>query len=167
MPLKPKRPPWFDAERHALAVIDPVANFSIRVDSSEVQRASTWLREAGSARSIPADPLLRLDLCVTEALANVIAHGGAGASARPIRLRLDVRCSARGGAVSVTVSDAGTAFDPLASPPKARTRTLAEAEMGGHGLLLMGRFADALDYSYSEGQNHLTIHVRWDQDKAT
>lgn len=150
-----------------MAVIDPVANFSVRVDSSEVQRASTWLREAGSARSIPADPLLRLDLCVTEALANVIAHGGAGASARPIRLRLDVRCSARGGAVSVTVSDAGTAFDPLASPPKARTRTLAEAEMGGHGLLLMGRFADALDYSYSEGQNHLTIHVRWDQDKAT
>lgn len=145
-------------------MIDPVANFLIRVDSSEAQRASTWLGEAGSARGIPADPLLRLDLCVTEALANVIAHGGAGASVSPIRLRLDVRCSASGGAASVTVSDAGTAFDPLEAPPMARTRTLAEAEMGGHGLLLMARFADALDYSYSEGQNHLTIHVRWDQD---
>lgn len=78
MQPKPKRPPWFDAERHAPAVIDPVANFSIRVDSSEARRASTWLDEAGSARGIPADPLLRLDLCVTEALANVIAHGGAG-----------------------------------------------------------------------------------------
>ena len=145
-------------------MIDPVANFSIRVDSRETRRASTWLGEAGSARGIPADPLLRLDLCVTEALANVIAHGGVGTSASLIRLRLDVRCTASGGAASVTVSDAGTAFDPLEAPPKAPTRTLAEAEMGGYGLLLMGRFADALDYSYSEGQNHLTIHVRWDQD---
>ena len=145
-------------------MIDPVANFSIRVDSRETRRASTWLGEAGSARGIPADPLLRLDLCVTEALANVIAHGGVDTSASPIRLRLDVRCTASGGAASVTVSDAGTAFDPLEAPPKAPTRTLAEAEMGGYGLLLMGRFADALDYSYSEGQNHLTIHVRWDQN---
>ena len=58
MPLKPKRPPWFDAERHALAVIDPVANFSVRVDSSEVQRASTWLREAGAlaVSSMTDDP---------------------------------------------------------------------------------------------------------------
>lgn len=148
-------------------MIDPVAKFSIRVDSSETRRASTWLGEAGSARGIPADPLLRLDLCVTEALANVIAHGGVRARASPIRLRLDVRCSASGGGASVTVSDAGAAFDPLKAPPKARRRTLAEAEMGGYGLLLMGRFADALDYSYSEGQNHLTIHVRWDQDKAS
>jgi anti-sigma regulatory factor (Ser/Thr protein kinase) len=157
----------FDAERDAPAVIDPVANFSIRVDPGEARRASTWLGEAGSARGIPADPLWRLDLCVTEVLANVIAHGGAGASASPIRLRLDVRRSASGGAASVTVSDAGTAFDPLKAPPKARMRTLADSEPGGFGLLLLGRFADALDYSHSEGQNHLTIHVRWDQDKAS
>lgn len=148
-------------------MIDPGANFSIRADSSEAQLASTWLGEAGSVRGIPADPLLRLDLCVTEALANVIEHGGAGASAGPVHLRLDVRRSASGGAASVTVSDGGTAFNPLEAPPKVRTRTLAEAKVGGHGLILMARFADALDYSYSEGRNHLTIHVRWDQDKTT
>lgn len=144
-------------------MIDPVANLSIRVDSSEAEHASTWLGEAGSLRGIPADPLLRLDLCVTEALANVIMHGGAGATTKPIRLRLDVR----GSAASVTVTDAGIAFNPLAAPPKVRTRTLAQAELGGHGLLLMARFADALDYCYSEGQNHLTIHVRWNHEKAT
>jgi len=147
-------------------VIDPDSNLSIRADSSEAQLASTWLGEAGSARGIPTDPLLRLDLCVTEALANVIEHGGVGASANPIHLRLDVRCSSSGGAASVTVSDAGTAFNPLEAPAKVRTRILAEAEAGGHGLILMARFADALDYSYSEGRNHLTIHVRWDQEKA-
>jgi anti-sigma regulatory factor (Ser/Thr protein kinase) len=141
-------------------------DFSIRVDSSEAWRASTWLGEAGSTRGIPAEPLWRLDLCVTEALANVIAHGGAGAGSRPICLRLDVRRGASGGEASVTVSDGGTAFDPLTAPPKARPRTLAEAEPGGQGLPMLRQFSDALDYSYSEGQNHLTIHVRWNQDGA-
>jgi anti-sigma regulatory factor (Ser/Thr protein kinase) len=139
---------------------------SIRVDSSEAARASTWLGEAGSARGIPAEPLSRLDLCVTEALANVIDHGGAEADSNPIDLRLDVRRNASGGEASVTISDAGIQYDPLAAPPKARPRTLAEAEPGGQGLPLLRQFADALDYSYSEGQNHLTIHVRWNQDGA-
>lgn len=150
-------------DRHA---IDSIVDCSIRVDSGEARRASTWLGEAGSARGIPVEPLWRLDLCVTEALANVIAHGGAGTGSIPISLRLDVRRSESGGEASITVSDAGTAFDPLTVRPKARPRTLAQAEPGGYGLTLLRQFADALDYSYSEGQNHLTIHVRWNQDKA-
>jgi len=141
---------------------------SIRVDSSEARRASTWLGETGAAGGIPAEPLWRLDLCVTEALANVVAHGGAGPGAAapmgPICLRLDVRRSADGGEASVTVSDGGAAFDPLTVPPKARPRTLAEAEPGGQGLTLLRQFADALEYSYSEGHNHLTINVRWNED---
>ena len=144
--------------------IDPVAEFSIRVDPGEARRASEWLGEAGLARGIPADPMWRLDLCVAEALANVIAHGGPGAAAGSISLRLDVRCGAAGGGASVTVSDTGVAFDPRTVPPKPRPRTLAEAEPGGQGIPLLRQFADALDYSYSDGRNHLTIHVRWDPD---
>ena len=146
--------------------IDSVVQLSIRADSDEARRASTWLGEAGSARGIPEDPLWRLDLCMTEALANVIAHGGAGAASSPIGVRLEVRPSESGGEASVTVSDRGAAFDPRTAQPKPRPRTLEEAEPGGHGLTFLRRFADALDYSYSEGQNHLTIHVRWHQQKA-
>jgi anti-sigma regulatory factor (Ser/Thr protein kinase) len=152
----------FAAPRHS---IDSVVDFSISADSSGVPRASSWLGETGSLGGIPAEPLWRLDLCVTEALANVIDHGGAGAADRPIRLRLEVHRGAGGGEASVTVSDGGAAFNPLTAAPKPRARTLSEAEPGGQGLTLLRRFADALDYSYSEAQNHLRIQVRWDQDK--
>lgn len=146
--------------------IDPVVQLSIRADSDETRRASTWLGEAGSARGIPAEPLWRLDLCMTEALANVLAHGGPEVASNAIELRLDVRASGSGGEASVTVSDRGIAFDPRTVQPKRRPRTLQEAEPGGHGVTFLRQFADALDYSYSEGQNHLTIHVRWNHEKA-
>jgi anti-sigma regulatory factor (Ser/Thr protein kinase) len=140
------------------------ADFAI--DSGEAWRASTWLGETGPARGIPAEPLSRLDLCMTEALANVIDHAGAGTPANPIRLRLQVRRGAGRGEASVTVSDRGAAFDPLAAPLRPRPRTLAEAEPGGLGLKMLREFADALDYCYSEGQNHLTIRVRWSEEEA-
>ena len=66
-------------------------------------------------------------ICVTEVLANVIAHGGAGTGSSPITLRLD--CAVRAAATSITVSDAGTAFDLLMVAPKAA----AHACTGGAG----------------------------------
>jgi anti-sigma regulatory factor (Ser/Thr protein kinase) len=141
-------------------------NLSIRADSSEARRATTWLGEAGTAGGIPSEALWRLDVCATEALANVITHGGAGVESTPISLELAVHPRDGGGEAVLTVSDAGIAFDPLKVPPKARPRTLAEAEPGGQGLIMLRHFADALDYSYRDGQNHLTIHVRWDQGEG-
>jgi len=141
-------------------------DLSTRVDSGEAWRASTWLGEAGSAEGIPPATLSRLDLCVTEAVANAIDHGGAGTGASPIYLRLDVRRSGTGGEAVVTVSDSGSAFDPLTAPLREPPRSLADAEPGGLGLAMLRHFADALDYSYSEGQNHLTIRVRWNQEET-
>jgi len=151
-PIAPKR----DA-------IDPVTDFSIRADSGELPRVSAWLRNTGPARGMPAEPLWRLDLCLTEALANVIDHGGAAAASSRIDLRLEVRSTGSGGEAAIAVSDAGAAFNPLTAQPKPPASTLAEAEPGGQGITLLRRFADALDYSYSEARNHLTIHVRWNQ----
>jgi anti-sigma regulatory factor (Ser/Thr protein kinase) len=163
MPPKPRGPRWPDAPggRHATSAVE---DFSIRADSSEVPRVAAWLGQVGSAEGVPAEPLWRLDLCVTEALANVIDHGGTGAGAQPIRLRLEVRRGGSGGEAAVTVSDAGIRYDPVAAQPKPRPRTLAEAEPGGQGLTILRKFADTLDYAYREDRNHLTIRVRWSRD---
>jgi anti-sigma regulatory factor (Ser/Thr protein kinase) len=142
-------------------------DFSIRAESGETRRASIWLCEAASARGMPEEAIWRLDLCMTEALANVIAHGGAGSDSDRIRLHLDVRCNVGGGEAAVTVSNTGAAFNPLSVEPRPRPRTLAELEQpGGHGLGMLRQFSDTLDYSYSEGQNHLTIYVRWNDESA-
>jgi serine/threonine-protein kinase RsbW len=139
----------------------PGAQFSLRIGSGEARQASVWLGETGATQGIPADSLWRLDLCLTEALANIVAHGGDSAVSSPIDLRLEVRRDSGGGEASVTISDGGLAFDPLTAPVKAAPRSLAEAQPGGQGLPLLRRFTDALAYSRAEDRNHLTLKVRW------
>jgi serine/threonine-protein kinase RsbW len=145
----------------AAPVADLTTELSIHADASEVRRASDWLEEAGLAFGVPAEQIGRLDLCLHEALANVISHGGTAALSAPVRLRLAVGHGERSGEAAVTVSDAGVAFDPLAAEPKPQPNSLAEAEPGGLGVVMIRAFSDSLRYRHDEGRNQLTFGVRW------
>lgn len=124
-----------------------------------MRRAAEWLVASCRQREVPQAQIERLEVCLHEALANVITHGGATAIAAPIRIRLEVRdprCSA-----SVTVIDAGRAFDPSSVPERISPHTLADTEPGGLGLVMIRRFSDWLDYRHEGGLNHLTFGARW------
>jgi serine/threonine-protein kinase RsbW len=142
-------------------VTDFVAELSIRANAAEARRASMWLERTGVECGVPAEQLGRLDHCLDEALANIIAYGGASARSCAIDLQFKARRGPQGREAVVTVSDAGTAFDSLAVQLKPRPRTLAEAEPGGLGLIMIRNFADSLLYRHSEGRNHLTFAVHW------
>ncbi len=111
---------------------------------------------------MPAPQILRLDLCLNEVLANVIAHGGHQALACPVWLRLEVSGDAKTRQASVTVRDSGAPFDATAAPLGPRPLTLDDAEPGGLGLLMMRKLSDALSYRHDNGRNELTFSVRWD-----
>jgi serine/threonine-protein kinase RsbW len=135
---------------------DPVAELLLRADTLEVARASAWLETACRARGVPPEEIDRLDLCLHEALVNVITHGDENPAA-PIVLHLQVsHCEA-----TVTVADSGAPFDPLAAPLPPAPKTLHEAKPGGLGLLMIRRLSDMQQYTYSGGQNRLSFAVRW------
>jgi anti-sigma regulatory factor (Ser/Thr protein kinase) len=140
-----------------------VAELTIRADTGDARRASTWLESAALARCVPRQQIVRLDHCLDEALANVITHGGPAALASPVRLQLDVRRSRGTCTAALCVADEGLAFDPSCSLLELgpRPATLAEAMPGGLGLLMIRNFADDLTYRRSEGRNHLIISVSW------
>jgi anti-sigma regulatory factor (Ser/Thr protein kinase) len=138
----------------------PSYEFAIAASGAEVRRAAEWLVANCRQRDVPQAQIDRLELCLHEALANVITHGGENAAAAPIRMRLEVtrdpQCSA-----SVTVIDAGRAFDPSSVPDRIAPKTLAEAEPGSLGLVMIRSFSDWLDYRRESGCNHLTFGTRW------
>jgi serine/threonine-protein kinase RsbW len=140
-----------------------IEELSIRADAGEVRSASVWLETVCLKHGVPAALIGRLDFCIHEALANVIAHGGAVALSAPVCLHFDTHRNAGTGGVALTISDAGTAFDPLAARSKVRPQTLAGAEPGGLGLAMMRSNADELSYCNFEGRNRLTFIVRWSE----
>jgi len=138
-----------------------LAQLTIRADTQETRRASGWLAAAADANRVPAEAAIRLDHCLDEALANVIAHGGASARASPVELELVIRRNSGACAAELTLLYEGVPFDPSGHEPASRPANLAEAQLGGLGLLMLRQFSDAIDYGREDGRNRLRITVNW------
>jgi len=134
---------------------------TISADGGDVRRASEWLSATCRRHAVPEALQERLVLCLNEVLANVIAHGGSGATSAPVKLTLEIQVDEGIGKAGVTVSDAGIAFDPLSVPARPLPKTLEDASLGGLGLVMIRRCSDWLDYRNEHGHNHLTFGLRW------
>lgn len=143
------------------AALRKLAEMSWRAESGGLRQVTAWLRQIGHDFGVPAEPLHRIDVCLHEALANILEYGGINALSNPVELSVDVRHESARGEAIITVIDAGHAFDPLAAPTKPPPRTLADAEPGGLGLLMLRQFSDQLSYCYCGERNQLTFAVHW------
>ena len=137
----------------------PVAELTIAGSEQHFRQASRWLSESGALAGVPESEIQRLDLCLNEVLANITSHGKH--EPEPIQICLDTACEDQVCEASVTVSDAGSAFDASSAVERTRPSSLAEAETGGLGLVMLRSFSDRLSYRRSAGRNHLCFTVRW------
>ena len=133
----------------------------ISATAAEVRSASEWVFRMGRAFNVPQEQLDRLDICLNEALANVIAHNTMGPAPRSVELKMDIRGDPDAGEAALTLLDDGPAFDVVAATLPQRASRLSEAEPGGLGLLMMRSFSDALSYQRVGARNELRFCVRW------
>ena len=140
---------------------EPTAELAIRADSAESRRAAEWLWTSGQANGVPEECIARLDHCMDEALANVVAHGGPGARASDIVVGLEVRRDAGLNMAILSINDAGVAFDPTRAAVAARPGSLAEAQPGGLGIPMMRSYAERIVYTRIGDRNHLRFMVSW------
>jgi serine/threonine-protein kinase RsbW len=138
-----------------------VETLAIVASGDEIRHASEWLTTALRQRDVPDRQIECLELAFHEVLANVLAHGGSAARAEPIRIRIEVREKATTGEAHIKVRDAGIPFDPTGAPEHTPAKSLAEAQPGGLGLLLIRRCSDWMSYRRGGGRNHLTFGARW------
>lgn len=144
------------------AIIASAAMYhAIRASADDVRSASAWLEQAGSEHDLPAEQIFRLDLCLNEALGNIIFHGGPSALENPVLLGLNVKSDNGHGQAALSVSDTGIPFNPLTAAPGHQAATLAEATPGGLGLTMITSYCDRLDYDFRDGRNYLTFNIRW------
>lgn len=129
---------------------------------ADVRPASEWLARTASDNGVPEEQTGRLDLCLNEALANVISHGSPEGREMTVALHMEVRKSgAKTGEATVTMTDEGPEFDVVSVALPDRPQTLADAQIGGLGLLMIRSFSDTVSYQRVNGTNVLTFGVRW------
>lgn len=105
-----------------------------------------WL----TPRPLPTDLAFALRLCLEEALANIVMHGGMERGAA-----ISASLAEEPGLLTLKISDDGASFDPVtAESPK-------EAVIGGNGLILLRRYSSTMSYEREDGRNHLTLTFTW------
>lgn len=134
---------------------------SLNANYSEIRNASNWLAKTSSSFSVPVAELNRLDICLNEALANIIEHGGDEVHLSPIEMKIELIHESTSSTMTVTLSDKGKPFNPLTYQVKNKAMSLEDAEPGGLGLTMMKEFVDELNYAYNNESNHLSFSVRW------
>ncbi len=115
-----------------------------------------WVETLAAEHRIPAETQFAMDLCLEEAISNVIRHGYAGQADQPITV--DFAVGSKG--FSFTVEDHAPRFDPLSDktaeePPAASS--IDEFSVGGLGILFMKKFANRIEYEALDGGNRLII----------
>lgn len=124
----------------------------LRNDLTELQRLAGWI-EGWAQRGVSADVSFAIQLCLEEAVANVIMYAGGKDS----RLEIAVEVERNGTTLVARIEDNGRHFDPTQVPPPSLAFSLEAAKVGDVGIHLIRSFASGMDYERCEGCNRLTL----------
>ena len=122
----------------------------------ELSRVQPWIDALADRHGVAQDTRYAMQLCMEEALANVVLHGYRNQPGRPIV----IRSSAAGSFLYLTIEDQAPPFAPIdpevqddARPPAS----LESMEPGGNGIRLMRHFAASVAYEELPDGNRLTL----------
>jgi anti-sigma regulatory factor (Ser/Thr protein kinase) len=124
----------------------------LRNDVAELKRLAGWI-EGFAGQGMSPDVSFAVQLCLEEAVANIIMYG----AAKDDRLEIAVELERNGGTLVARIEDNGRQFDPTRAPPPSVAMSLEEARIGDVGIHLMRSFASGMDYERRDGRNRLTL----------
>jgi serine/threonine-protein kinase RsbW len=124
----------------------------LRNDLAELKRLAGWIKRR-DWQDLSPDVSFALQLCLEEAVANIIMHGGA----KDERLQIAVELERNGGTLVARIEDNGRPFDPTRAPSSALASSLEEAKANDLGIHLMRNFASSMQYERRNGCNQLTL----------
>jgi len=127
---------------------------NLRSRTSELTHLHPWIERLALQHRIPATTQFAMNLCLEEAVSNIIRHGYSGNPNHSIAIRF---ISPREDCFFFVVEDEAPPFNPVESPELPPLSSLEEIAVGGQGVRLLRRFADALEYQATPTGNRLSI----------
>ena len=121
---------------------------SLHDDGAGLSDVLDALEEALMARGVPMATVSSVLIAADEILSNALNHGGASP-------RVELAARVADGRVTVSVTDDGEAFDPLAAEAPDTTLAIEDREIGGLGIHLVRKLMDSVHYDRTDGCNRL------------
>lgn len=123
---------------------------------TELSRVRPWIEAVADRHGFAANTRFAIQLCMEEALANVVLHGYQNEAGHPIVIRFSVS----GGTLFFEIDDKAPLFTTVENVPPnnaMRPPSLDSIEPGGNGIRLLHRFAGSLAHEGLPDGNRLTI----------
>jgi serine/threonine-protein kinase RsbW len=124
----------------------------LKRELGELDRLGTWIQAFEGEIDLVPDVAFALELCLEEAIANIIMHGGPTGAGE-----ISVTLQHTSPGLVATIEDDGRQFDPTKAPRRATAQSLDEARPGEHGIQLIRTFATDMRYECNRGLNTLTL----------
>ncbi len=131
----------------------PEPRLTLKGHLEDLVRVWPWVEELAAIYSIPADTKFAIQLCLEEALSNIVRHGYGSQPNQSIT----VECAPAAAELVFTVEDHAPSFDPFAAVLRPAPTSIQELEPGGQGIRLMQKFASRLEYQRLPDGNRLTL----------
>src|SRR5262245_42592045 len=133
----------------------------LKRDLAELERLAVWI-EGWAIRDMSADLSFAIQVCLEEAVANIIMYS----TTTDDRLEIVVEVERGHQTLVARIEDNGSAFDPTQVPRSPVPASLAEAKVGNLGIHLMRSFASGMHYERRDSCNRLTLQFVEVQDAA-
>lgn len=124
----------------------------------ELTRGLSELGEVLDANGVGARGRFQAELVFEEMVTNVIRYGHDDDELHTV----DVTVRINDDDVVMVVSDDGRPFNPLERPDPALPASIADAQVGGLGIMLVRKAAREMSYARTDGRNHLTVVIARD-----
>jgi anti-sigma regulatory factor (Ser/Thr protein kinase) len=135
-----------------ITLMRKTAQLVLRTALPELNRLAAWVETVAREAQLAADTVFAVQLCLEEAVANIMMYGGADADAA-----ITVRIEPAERELVAVIEDGARPFDPTALPPRIAPQSLEEARTGQLGVHLIRNYASQMQYEQREGRNRLTL----------
>jgi len=139
----------------------PEPRLTLKSQLEDLALVLPWVEAIAAHYSVPGDVQFAIELCLEEALSNIIRHGYQGHANQSISVACGVEHRPSDAAELVfTIEDHAQPFDPLALFAEATVPAPASFEdfpPGGQGIRLMRKFSSRLDWQQLPNGNRLVL----------
>ncbi len=132
-----------------------LGELTIDSNKEQIDKVTDFVGNCGSRIGMRKRDILDAQISSDEACSNVIAHGYGGENGH-----IHIACDYDEDSITVTITDRGVPFDPLAIPEPDLATELERRHLGGLGLHLIKTLMDEVHYRRESDANILVMMKR-------